>query len=351
MGTTKMKDIALQLGVSPSTVSRALKNDPHISMEMRKKVFEMAKENNFNKPKNTSRNIYYLIDKSYFLFTSNFYNPLIDVIEDAVQRTGYNFHFSTIDGLDQMLRVMNLNETAGVLMTSSYIEDIIPALNLYSIPFVLVDSYLPLEDTSAVVTDNVSGILKAIEYLYKRGHRRIGYLVGPQDDIDCADRLMGFRQGINMFKLDTQPEDILDCKLSMSSSYQVTMQFLRKNGAHPTAFIGANDIVTIGAMQGAKDFGLKVPYDISFIGFDGIDLASEVVPALTTIFVDREAMGQLSVNRLVELMESKPVGFHKIMLNPRIQEGGSVRDCSATTEKEEQAEECGQACSLQATTQ
>lgn len=329
---TKMKDIANQLGISPSTVSRALKNDCRISTETRRKVFAIAQENQFNKKKCSSKKICYVIDKSYFLFTSNFYNPLIDVIEHAVQSKGYEFHFFSISGTEQLINSINLDEVAGILMTSSYIEGLIPMLNLYSIPVVLVDSYLPLEDTSAVITDNIAGLLKAVEFLTQRGHSRIGYLSGEMDDIDCVDRLSGFRKGIQLFQLETKQSDILSTKLSMSSSYQVMMKFLKETKDIPSAFIGANDIVTIGAMSACKDFGYRVPNDISFVGFDGIDLADEVVPSLCTVNVDRESMGSLAVDRLIELVEEKPVRFHKIMINPTMKKGDSVKDRSDARE-------------------
>ena len=135
----KMKDIADKLGVSISTVSRAMKNDPHISPETRLKVFEIARDSQFVKNKSNSKKIYYIIDKSYFLFTSNFYNPLIGIIEEEVQKEGYEFQFTTIDSVEQMMMKIDLNDIAGIIMTSSYIEELIPTLNLYNIPFVLVD--------------------------------------------------------------------------------------------------------------------------------------------------------------------------------------------------------------------
>lgn len=322
----KMKDIADKLGVSISTVSRAMKNDPHISPETRKKVFEIARDSQFVKNKSNSKKIYYIIDKSYFLFTSNFYNPLIGIIEEEVQKEGYEFQFTTIDSVEQLMMKIDLNDIAGIIMTSSYIEELIPALNLYNIPFVLVDSYLPLEDTSAVITDNIGGVLKAVRHLAERGHERIGYLQGEMEDIDCVDRLTGYKRGLEMNGLPFCSEFVLASDLNMSGSYQAMMRFLKGCADLPTAFIGANDIVTIGAMQATKDFGLRVPQDISFIGFDDIDLANEVVPPLTTVHVDKEGMGTLSVRRLVELIKAEPITFHKMMINPTIVERDSVCD-------------------------
>jgi LacI family transcriptional regulator len=322
--SVKMKDIADRLGVSTSTVSRALRNDPHISAETRKKVLNIARSSHFVKTKSTSKKIYYIIDKSYFLFTSNFYNPLIGIIEEEAQKEGYEFQFTTIDSVEQFLMKIDLNDVGGIIMTSSYIEALIPTLNLYNIPFVLVDSYLPLEDTSAVLTDNIGGILKAAKHLVDRGHSKIAYLEGELEDIDCLDRLAGYKRALEMFDLPSREDYVIPSDLNMSGSYQAMMRFLKSCDDLPTAVIGANDIVTIGAMQATKDYGLEVPFEISFVGFDDIEMANEVVPALTTVHVDKESLGKLSVKRLVQLIKNEPITFHKIVINPSIVERKSV---------------------------
>ncbi len=321
----KMKDIAAMLGVSTSTVSRALKNDPLISLEMRNKVFEIAQKNQYTKRKSKSKNVYYLIDKNYFLLTSNFYNSLIEIIEREIEKEGYRFHFSTIGDNDLSLKSIDMEDVAGIMMTSSYIEELIVKFSASDIPIVLVDSYLPLEDISAVITDNATGIMKAMNYLSSKGHQKIGYLSGiVNEDIDCADRLSGYMRATELFHLTFDPELIIPSELSMSAAYEAVAAFLKGTKNSPTAFIGVNDIVAIGAMQAIKDSGRRVPEDISVIGFDDIALANEVTPRLTTIRVNKEEMGKLSVSRLVELIKGKPVSFHKIVINPSIVERDSV---------------------------
>ena len=137
-----------------------------------------------------------------------------------------------------------------------------------------------------------------------------------------------------MFGLPLRDHYILPCDLNMSSSYQAMMCFLKQSTSLPTAVIGVNDIVTIGAMQATKDFGLEVPNEVSFIGFDDIDMANEVVPALTTVHVDKKQLGELSVQRLVQLINSEPILFHKIVINPSIVERLSVYDRKKETNNE-----------------
>ena len=181
------------------------------------------------KNKSNSKKIYYIIDKSYFLFTSNFYNPLIGIIEEEVQKEGYEFQFTTIDSVEQLMMKIDLNDIAGIIMTSSYIEELIPALNLYNIPFVLVDSYLPLEDTSAVITDNIGGVLKAVRHLAERGHERIGYLQGEMEDIDCVDRLTGYKRGLEMNGLPFCSEFVrLDLNMSILPGDDAIPQRMRR---------------------------------------------------------------------------------------------------------------------------
>lgn len=322
----KLKDIASILGVSPATVSRALKNDQHISVETRRKVFELAKANNIIIEKET-KNIFYLMDKAYFLHTSNFYNPLIEAIEDVIQNAGYQFHFLTIQDADALLNSLNYEEIAGIIITSPYIENIIPVLKVHGIPIVLLDSYIPTSDIFSVSPDNDTGVFRSIDYLRSNGHTSIGCLCGPKDDIDSVDRYYAYRKWMDMFGLKIMEDAILNCQLSMSSSYEKMTAFLHSHDELPTAFIGVNDMVTIGAMQAVKDFGLKVPEDVSFVGFDGINLANEVTPSLTTVSVDRFTMGKVAVKYIINCIEKKEkteMDFHKILVNPVIKEGGSV---------------------------
>lgn len=329
----KMKDIAQELGVSISTVSRAMRNDPHVSMETRKRVLDAASKQHFVMKKTTSKRITYIIDKNYFLHTSNFYNPLIDVIEEYAQQHGYQFQFVTIDNVDSFLSKLDFDSVSGILMTSSYIEELLPIIKMHSVPVVFVDSYLPLDDTSAVLVDNVCGILKAVKYLTDRGHSKIGYLEGDLDDIDCVERLTGYKRGLETAGLSVNDGYVIQSKLNLSSSYQAMIGFLRRTKSIPTAFIGVNDMVTIGGMQAAKDFGLTVPEQMSFIGFDDIGLSNEVTPRLTTVHVDVNSLGMLSVQRLVDLMEGKPINFHKMLINPTVVERSSVATLRADREK------------------
>lgn len=319
-----MKDIAAELGISISTVSRVLRNDPHVSQKTRNRVLSIAQSKNFTKKKAVKNRIIYLIDKYYFLDTSNFYNPLIDVIENTARQQGYQFQFVTIESADSLLSKLDFSNVSGILVTSSFIEQLLPMIKMLAIPVVFVDSYLPLENTSAVLVDNVCGIIKAVKYLSDKGHRDIGFLEGDLADVDCIERLAGFKRALEMLKLPLTEAYILESKLSLSSSYQAMRGFLLESPVLPTAFIGVNDLVTIGAMQAVRDYGMSVPDQMSFIGFDDISLAKEVTPSLTTVRVDMRAMGMLSVQRLVELMNNKPVLFEKMIVNTSIVERNSV---------------------------
>ncbi|MBO4278436.1 MAG: substrate-binding domain-containing protein, partial [Spirochaetales bacterium] len=170
--------------------------------------------------------------------------------------------------------------------------------------------------------------------LRSNGHTRIGCLSGPKDDIDCVDRYYAYRKWMDIFGLEVMEDAILNCQLSMSSSYEKMTTFLSSHEEIPTAFIGANDMVTIGAMQAVKDYGLKVPEDVSFIGFDGINLATEVAPSLTTVSVDRFTMGSVAVSYIIDRIEKKDkteTDYHKILINPVLKEGGSVSTITETS--------------------
>jgi LacI family transcriptional regulator len=313
-----MKEIARIAGVNISTVSRALNNDRAISEEVRRKITAIAEQHDYKRRKVTGRNILYVIDKRFFLLTSHFYNRIIEGIEEEAKNHGYVFLFNSLDPDQFTLGSINIKNIAGMIVTSWYHDDFIKEIKKIGIPLVLVDYYLPTEDISSILADKMDGVVKGVEYLQSLGHRRIAYLKGDITVRGSSDRLLGFRRAVEMFDLDPDSRLILDCDFSIKSSYETMKRFLEATDDPPTAVMAVNDIVAMGAMEAIKELGLKIPDDMSVLGFDDIDLASEVIPHLSTMRVRKRTMGRLAVRRLFEIMDGKAVDYSKIMLEPKL---------------------------------
>ncbi len=316
-----MKFISEQMGVNVSTVSRALNNDPAISQELRTKIIEFSYSHGYTKRKSKADHLLYIIDKNYFSSTSQFFNRIIEGIEEESRKHNFIFNFNalssdkyTTDNLN-----INFNKVAGVIITGSYHDNFIIEIKKMNIPVVLVDYYLPTENINSILIDNIDGIITGIKYLSSLGHRKIGYLTGDyKNDIGSNDRFLGYFRALEMFGLEKDEGLIINCDFSITSAYESMKNFLKNNDPYPTALMAVNDMVAIGAMEAIKEFGLKIPYDISILGFDDIALSNEVIPKLSTMHVKKKTMGRLAVKRLVKILKNEDQVFTKTILSPEL---------------------------------
>jgi LacI family transcriptional regulator len=313
-----MKQIAEMAGVNISTVSRALNNDKAISAEVKRRIHDIASAHNYRRRRTISNTISYVIDKRFFLLTSHFYNRIIEGIEGEVKKNGFAFQFNSLEPNQFVMGNINVKNIAGMIVTSWYHDDFIKEVKKIGVPLMLVDYYLPTEDIPAVLSDKIDGVIKAIEYLHTLGHQRIAYLQGDITVLGSKDRLVGYRRAVEMFGLDTDADLVIPCDFKIKSAYQAMKEFLARTSEPPTAVMGDNDIVAMGAMEAIKEAGHKIPDDISVIGFDDIDLASEVIPHLSTMHVKKRTMGQLAVQRLLEIIDNKELAYNKVVLKPTL---------------------------------
>ena len=314
----KMKDIAKIAGVNISTVSRALNNDSTLSEDLKKRIIEIANKYNYKRRNTTTKNVSYVIDKRFFSLTSHFYNGVIEGIEEELKKNGYNFQFNSLEPNQFDLGNINIKNISGMIITSCYHDDFILKVKEVGIPIVLVDYYLPTENISAVLIDNVDGVIKGIEYLSSLGHKRIAYLKGDISEIGSNDRFIGFKKAVEMFNLDQDESLIIESDFSIKSAYEAMTNFLNSCKNIPTAVMAVNDIVAIGAMEAIKKKKLRIPNDICVLGFDDIDLASEVIPSLSTMHVRKNTIGRLAVQRLLEIVNGKQIDFDKILVKPKL---------------------------------
>jgi LacI family transcriptional regulator len=183
---------------------------------------------------------------------------------------------------------------------------------------VLVDYYLPTEDISSVLIDNIDGIIISMKYLASLGHKRIAYLKGEIEDIGSHDRLIGYYRALDMFDLVKDEELVLGCDFTLKGAYEATKRLLDSPIANPTAIVGVNDVAALGAMEAIKKQNLKIPEDISVMGFDDIDMASEIIPNLTTMHVRKKTLGKLAVQTLLTQIHHEETEYSKVLINPKL---------------------------------
>jgi LacI family transcriptional regulator len=174
------------------------------------------------------------------------------------------------------------------------------------VPLIGVDLEVSGPRASYVSSDNVGGARLAVRHLHALGHRRIATIAGPQDSKPGADRLVGFRAELQALGIESQPgyERIGDW---YTESGERAMEALLTLPEPPTAVFAAADLMAVGAMKAARDAGVDVPADLAVVGFDDIQLASLLHPALTTIHQDKVGLGRAAARALVEQIENPDV--------------------------------------------
>jgi LacI family transcriptional regulator len=192
----------------------------------------------------------------------------------------------------------------GLILAGTFIEQTVHLFQRrVDVPIVLVDSYAPNLPFDSVVIDNTPAAIRAVEYLIEQGHRTIG-LVGwnEQSPPSVQERKVGYCQALARHGI--QDTIIEPSGIEARERGNQALRRMLERRPDVTAVFACNDLVALGALNAARDLGLDVPGDLSVMGFDNIDLASEITPALTTVHVHKTWLGMLSVRQLLERVQS-----------------------------------------------
>ncbi len=221
---------------------------------------------------------------------------------------------------DTLLLTIYEMKLGGILLVGSVELAIVRLLQETGIPVVLVDNYVP--QVNCVLGNNFEGAKNAVDYLISMGHRQIAIIGGPStlegpyplNRIHTIERRAeGYRVALTNAGLPVLAELYEAGSLSVESGYTACQRLLAR--AIPfTALFCTNDEMAIGALKALREAGLRVPADVSLVGFDDLDHARHLDPALTTVRVDKEMLGAIAVKRLLALMSSPdPVSVSSIL--------------------------------------
>jgi LacI family transcriptional regulator len=214
----------------------------------------------------------------------------------------------------------------GVIVLGAFLEETLGHINNRARQIVLVDAYTNNgSEFDSVLVDNVSGAKKAVSYLIAVGHRSIG-LIGsePASYPSIAERRQGYLATLAQYDLKPFIED---SPLDRADAYEATRRLMARV-PDITAIFACNDEAAIGAINALQDGGLQVPDQVSVIGFDNIDLAQELKPALTTMHVDKVLMGVMAVRHLLDRVVNPKRASLKTLVSIQLIERDSVRKIS-----------------------
>lgn len=309
-----IKDIARELNISPSTVSRALRDHPDISPETKKKVMELAKKMDY-RPNVIARSLQTkqtnLIGVVVPEIKHNFFSAAISGIEEVAYREGYAIIVakSNEDSEREAININALveNRVDGLLISiSETTVDKEPFLMLkrMGVPFVFFDRVIEDIDVPKVVVDDYNGAFKAVEYLIKAGYRKIAHLAGPEFLSISRLRLQGYIDALKKHGIDPNEYCIVHGGLHEEDG---AIGFHRLINSFPEveAIFAINDPVAIGAYMEIKKLGYKIPDDIAIVGFSNNPISSMIEPALTTIEQPAYDVGKTAANVLIDLIRNR----------------------------------------------
>jgi LacI family transcriptional regulator len=311
-----IKDVARASGVSYATVSRVLSGFEFVKETTRQRVMKAVESSGYVANLH-ARSLVGGHSQIIGLLVPNLDNGYVGTImqgiDKALAQANYDLLLYTSHrhpGKESYyVSAITNGLTDGLLLVaplvpSTYLE----ALRDQDFPYILIDQADATESSSVVESTNWQGAYDATKYLIQLGHTRIAFIKGAPVVRSAEDRFQGYKAALADCGIPVLEELIIEGDFQQQTGYEGVRRLLQNLQPLPTAIFASNDLSAFGAIDAARNYGLRIPDDISIIGFDDIPQASSVYPNLTTVRQPLEQMGQVAVKMLLEQIQdqSKP---------------------------------------------
>ncbi len=343
MEKVTIRDIARICKVGVSTVSRAINNHPDINPETKKLILDTIREYNYV-PNNSAQNLKRSETNTIALLTKGVGNPLFAEMIETAQRhvlgKDYTFVLQQVEEeeneIEAAIRITQERRLKGIIFMGGSSSPDPGLLKRLTVPYVFctVDSRIPEDLTGwgIVAIDDEAESYRIVDYLCRRGHRRIAIITAYAHDTSIGKlRLNGYVRALKDHGIEYAPELVVQMQMqgggsiyTMQNGYERAQELLR-SGTEFTALYAISDTIAIGACKAIFDSGLSVPEDISVAGFDGLDQALYYHPSITTIEQPMNEMALETSRMLFRLIQDKDARLRRIF-PASLREGQSVRN-------------------------
>jgi len=296
------RSLAKKLGFSYMTIRKAIENlvDQGVLYKIPTKGTYV--NNNKSSKKKTSTIGYFLDSSIKSGISSPYYSLILNAIEKEAAKENYSVVYFSDTSVDRLHKT--LSKLDGVIATCfPRIEDTILEIK-ENIPIVVIENSAADKTIPSVIIDNFNADLDSTDYICSLGHTRIGFMTGLEDSDIGKSRYAGYQHGLSKNNIKIDESFVFRGNYSYEAGMEGAEYYLSLQ-KRPTAIICANDSMALGAMQKFNQEGLNVPDDISIIGFDDIDVASQIVPTLTTIRAPVNQIAKHSFSTLKDLIMGK----------------------------------------------
>lgn len=319
-----LKDIAKQVGVSVSTISRVINNDTsrHINPETKKKIWEVVEEIGY-KPNESARNLVQnkreeakpsmlvgcIVMKPQFRGQHPYFSPILSGVSEQLQDLGYTLaYIHSIDELQneqQLHKAVRETQLDGIILIGAVDAEFVAYIKKHIPAVIGIDLEEDVQSVTLVDYDRIAAVKSAVDHLIEQGHRNIGFIGGDTASSGAPEekRYTGFKYAMHCAGLEVNPNWVIDTDWKVECSYSGMLELLESQASErPTAMFAASDTLAIAAMRAVTEKGLRIPEDISFIGVDNIELSEYTNPPLSTIAVPKYEIGTTTARLLVQYM-------------------------------------------------
>lgn len=317
-----LSEIAKVAGVSMMTASRALNNQPGVSVEKREEILRISEDLGYVANRVAQRlsggrsHIVGVIAQLHTNFTSELVLGIgsagraanYEMLVYSISESSHEPPSAVIDLLGQI--------ADGVVIILPFEGEYLSHLFEINLPVVTIDEGPPLPFPKVVV-DNYEGAKMAMQHLVSLGHHRIGFIAGDARLASARERLRAFNDSRPQLGLDADPMLVAEGDFMQLGGFNAAKKLLELSPM-PTAIFAANDVSAVGALSAIQASGLRVPEDISLVGFDDVPVSTQVYPHLTTVRQPLAQMSRAAINMLIAMISGFEPPAQKITLSPEL---------------------------------
>lgn len=327
--TATLKDIAREVGVSVTTVSRALAGYNDVAARTRLEVKRVALEMGYE-PNITARNLQrqrtdtialILPSANELRFSDPFFSELLSGIVEQMAWHGFNLNVSTTtpdNENDTYLKAIRSRRVDGfIIVRTRRQDDRIKLLREHHVPFVAFGRVEQDNDFHLVDEDGYHGIRQIMDHLVALGHNHMACIAEPTNLTKSYHRVQGFFDGLSAHNLPHDPNFIIETNFRQRSGRQ-SAHLLFDMPNPPTAIVAVNDLLALGAISAAQERGLTVGKDVSVTGFDDILLSEYANPPLTTVHQPAQQLGRMVVEMLTKVIKGEQIEEKQIVIKPSL---------------------------------
>lgn len=328
----KLKDIAIKCNTSTATVSKALHDSPELSQATIDTIKKVAKEMGYvpnfyamalKSKKTYNIGIVYYDATLYGSLRHEYFSSILEAIKQTAEAAGYCITFLSRNSKMSYLELAKYRNMDGVIVVTEDFNNpqVIELVNS-TIPTVTID-YI-FSSATAIMSDNIEGEEKLVDYVAAMGHKRIAFIHGENTDV-TRKRLSGFSQGIIKNGIEIRPEYIIEGIFHDPKASGRATKALLQLDPRPTCIFYPDDISLFGGITALNQYGLKIPDDISVVGYDGASITRVYRPTITTYVQNSDELGKQAAECLINQIDDHYFPITPHYVTGHVQEGETVK--------------------------